>query len=81
MLVTDICGAREVDPGDINSAMLVDAMVKHGVKAHYTPSFDDTEKYLREHWKTGDSVVTLGCGDIYLLNEQIAAHGDTNQGG
>ena len=81
VLVTDICGAREVDPGDINSAMLVDAMVKHGVKAHYTPSFDDTEKYLREHWKTGDSVVTLGCGDIYLLNEQIAAHGDTNQGG
>ncbi len=77
VLVTDICAAREVDPGDINSAMLVDAMLQNKVSAHYTPSFDDAEEYLREHWKSGDTVVTLGCGDIYLLNEQIAAHGDT----
>ena len=77
VLVTDICAAREVDPGDINSGMLVEAMIKHGLDAHYTPRFDDAEKYLREHWKSGDSAVTLGCGDIYLLNEQIAAHGDT----
>ena len=77
VLVTDIDGAREVDPGDINSGMLVDALVKHGVKAHLTPSFDDTEAYLRSHWQEGDSVVTLGCGSIYLLNEQIALHGDT----
>ncbi len=77
ILVTDICGAREVDPGDINSGMLVDAMLAKGLNAHLTPSFDDTEAYLRAHWQPGDSVVTLGCGDIYLLNEQIAAHGDT----
>lgn len=43
VLVTDICGAREVDPGDINSGMLVDAMVKKGIHAHLTPSFDDAE--------------------------------------
>ena len=77
VLVTDICAAREVDPGDINSGMLVDAMLENGVHAHLTPSFDDAEAYLRAHWSKGDSVVTLGCGDIYLLNEQIAAHGDT----
>lgn len=77
VLVTDICAAREVDPGDINSGMLVDALVQKGVKAHLTPSFDDAEAYLRAHWKSGDSVVTLGCGDIYLLNEQIFEHGDT----
>ena len=77
VLVTDICAAREVDPGDINSGMLVDALIKKGVKAHLTPSFDDAENYLRSHWKSGDSVITLGCGDIDLLNEQIFAHGDT----
>lgn len=77
VLVTDICAAREVDPGDINSGMLVDAMVKCGIRAHLTPTFDDTEAYLRAHWKEGDSVVTLGCGDIDLLNEQIVQHGDT----
>lgn len=79
VLVTDICAAREKDPGDINSGMLVDALVEKGIHAHWTPSFDDTEKYLREHWETGDSCVTLGCGDINLLNEQIAAHGDTRK--
>ena len=79
VLVTDICAAREVDPGDINSAMLVDAMQKNGVNAHYTPTFDNAEAYLRAHWKQGDSAITLGCGDIYLLNEQIAAHGDSRK--
>ena len=79
VLVTDICGAREVDPGDINSGMLVDAMVKKSIHAHLTPSFDDAEAYLRAHWQPGDVVVTLGCGDIDLLNEQIARNGDTHK--
>lgn len=79
VLVTDICAAREVDPGDIHSGMLVDAMREKGIHAHWTPSFDDTEAYLRAHWEPGDVVVTLGCGDIDLLNEQIARHGDTQK--
>ncbi len=76
-LVTDICAAREVDPGDINSQMLVDGMRAHGVDAVLTPSFDDTEAYLRAHWQPGDLVLTMGCGDINLLNEQMQQHGDT----
>lgn len=81
VLVTDICigRGREEDPGDLNSAMLVADLKKHGVDAVLTPSFDDTEKYLREHWQAGDVVVSHGCGDINLLNEQIAAHGDTKR--
>ena len=42
--------------------------------AVWTPSFDDTEKYLREHWRSGDLVLTMGCGDINLLNDQIHRH-------
>ncbi len=78
VLVTDICAAREADPGDIHSGMLVDAMREKGIDAYWTPSFDDAEAYLRAHWEEGDVVVTLGCGDIDLLNEQIANHGDTH---
>lgn len=76
-LVTDICAAREKDPGDINSLMVVEGMKKHGVNAVYTPTFDDTEKYLRDIWQAGDLVITMGCGDINLLNEQIRGHGDS----
>ena len=70
-LVTDIYGAREKDPGDINSGMLVNGMREHGIEAFWTPSFDDTENKLRSMWQPGDLVITLGCGNINLLNEQI----------
>ena len=73
-LVTDICAAREKDPGNLNSGMLVDGMLRHGINAIWTPSFDDTEGYLKEHWKPGDLVITMGCGDINLLNDQIHRH-------
>ena len=73
-LVTDICAAREKDPGDLNSGMLVDGMKKLGIDAVWTPSFDDTERYLKEHWQPGDLVMTMGCGDINLLNDQIHIH-------
>ncbi len=73
-LVTDICAARERDPGNLNSGMLVEGMKNHGIQAVWTPSFDDTEKYLRSHWSEGDLVLTMGCGDINLLNDQIHRH-------
>ena len=73
-LVTDICAAREKDPGDLNSGMLVRGMQDHGINAVWTPSFDDTETYLKEHWQPGDLVITMGCGDINLLNDQIHRH-------
>ena len=73
-LVTDICPAREPDPGDLNSGMLVEGMKRHGINAVWTPSFDDTEAYLRSHWNKGDLVLTMGCGDINLLNDQIHRH-------
>lgn len=73
-LVTDICAAREPDPGDLNSGMLVDGMIRNGIQAIWTPTFDDTEEYLRSNWKAGDLVLTMGCGDINLLNDQIHRH-------
>lgn len=77
VLITDICASREVDPGDISSDMLIEPIRARGVDVVHTPSFDDTEAYLRAHWQPGDIMVSHGCGDIDLLNEQIALHGDT----
>ena len=79
LLVTDICAAREKDPGDINSGMLIGPLRDRGVNAVLTPTFDDCEAYLRAHWRPGDLVITHGCGDIDLLNEQISLHGDTKE--
>ena len=59
-LVTDICAAREKDPGDLNSGMLTEGMIRNGIDAKWTPSFDDAENYLRAHWTRGDLVLTMG---------------------
>ena len=76
-LVTDIFAAREKDPGTIHSAMLVEGMRRKGIDAVLTPTFEDTEAYLRAHWQPGDLVITMGCGNINLLNEIMQKHGDT----
>ena len=78
-LVTDICAAREKDPGDLNSGMLVEGMKQNGIHAVWTPSFDDTEQWLRQNWQSGDLVITMGCGDINLLNDQIHRHEEKEQ--
>ena len=49
-------------------------MLDSGLQAIHTPTFDDTEDYLRTHWQPGDLVVTLGCGNINQLNEQMNDH-------
>ena len=77
LLITDIMGARETDPGDIHSSMFIEPLKKRGVTAVYTPTFDDAEAFLRSYWQKGDLMISHGCGNIDLLNEQIALHGDT----
>ncbi len=73
-LVTDIYAAREKDPGDIRAEQIVIGMLENGLTAIHTPTFGDTEAYLRAHWQPGDLVLTLGCGNINQLNEQINEH-------
>lgn len=79
LLITEICAAREKDPGDIRSEMLIAPIRARGIDAVLTPSFDDAEAYLRSHWHPGDLVISHGCGDIDLLNEQISMHGDSTE--
>ncbi len=76
-LVTDIYAAREKDPGDIRAQQIVEGMIRCGLQAVHTPTFDDTEAYLRAHWKPGDLVLTMGCGNINQLNEQMHEHGNS----
>ncbi len=70
-LVTDIYAAREKDPGDIKATQIVEGMKQNGINAIHTPTFADTENYLRANWQAGDLVLTMGCGNINQLNEQM----------
>lgn len=70
-LITDIYAAREKDPGDLNSSMLVEAMRSKGLDARLTPTFADACRMLRAEWESGDLVITLGCGNIDQLNREL----------
>ena len=71
ILITDICAAREVDPGDIHSQMLVDEIAKTGKSVHPTPRYDDTEAYSRAPRQPGNLVLPMGCGNIKEPNAHI----------
>ena len=70
-LVTDIYAARETDPADIDSKMLVDGMNDTGVKAVLTRTFEDAANEIISGIRPGDLMITLGCGNINLLNDML----------
>jgi UDP-N-acetylmuramate--alanine ligase len=67
VLVPKICGAREKDPGTINSQMVVDRINKHygSDKAILTPEFEDIVAWLQANAKPDEVVMTTSCGDIW----------------
>ena len=46
-------------------------MREAGIDAHYTPGFDDAERWLLYNGRPGDLVLTMGCGNVNLLNDQM----------
>lgn len=71
-LVTDIFAAREDDPGDIDSKMLVDGMARKGINVKLTRTFEEAADEIRRGVGPGDLVITLGCGNINLLNDMLS---------
>ena len=38
----------------------------------FCPTFEDIEQRLRETAKSGDIILTVGAGNIYLVGEHLA---------
>lgn len=70
-LVTDIYEEREMDADKIRSEKLVEGMREHHLRAYLTPKMQDAAAMIRDGVLPGDLVLTMGCGDIYLLNELL----------
>ncbi len=72
VIAADIYAARERDPGDISSELLVERFKAAGINALYMPSFADIESYIRKNAAEGDIVITLGAGDINRVAVSLA---------
>jgi len=70
-IISDIYAAREADPGDINSAMLVKEMKQNGSNAEYISDFYQIADYLKNHASDGDLVITMGAGDISIVGDKF----------
>ncbi|MBT3320263.1 MAG: UDP-N-acetylmuramate--L-alanine ligase [Clostridia bacterium] len=63
VIVPDIYPGRDIDRGEIHATDLVEAIGKNA-GCVYVPTFEEIAKYLEEHAKPGDLVITLGSGSV-----------------
>ena len=69
VVITDIYAAREKDNGTIHSKDLSNAII--GTHAIYLETFQEIEDYLMDNAKEGDTIVTMGAGNIYQVCDSI----------
>ena len=71
LILADIYAARETDTLGISSEQLARAAASYGCDAIYLPSFDEIEKYVRDHCQSGDLLITMGAGDVVNIGEYL----------
>lgn len=71
VIITDIYAAREDNTYNISSQDLVNRMKSIGKDAIYISNFNNIAKYLKDHVKENDIVITLGAGTITNLSKYL----------
>jgi UDP-N-acetylmuramate--alanine ligase len=74
VLIAPIYPAREVDDGSISSEILAERIRATGTDAVALGSFETIEEALAEAG-AGDTIMTMGAGDIYKVADKLVAHG------
>ncbi len=68
--IAPIYAAREIEDGTISSMLLAERIAAHGTEAHAAESFEEIETLLAGA-TSGDSIVTMGAGDIYKVADAL----------
>src|SRR4029453_8087004 len=69
VVVMDVYGADQDPIPGVNGAMVVEGvrLASPGTPVVYTPHHDETIDFLSREVRPGDLVVTLGCGDVWMV--------------
>ncbi|MGD9154394.1 MAG: UDP-N-acetylmuramate--L-alanine ligase [Bacillota bacterium] len=70
-VLADIFPAREVDPGDISTAVLVREASKFHPDVRYPGDFKHILEHLKMNVRPGDLVITMGAGDVWRVGEAL----------
>ena len=63
VILLPIYPAREKDPGDISSQIVVNELKKNGKDAHFVTTFAEAAALAQKLCGTGDLILTLGAGE------------------
>lgn len=69
-VVLDVCGAREDPIPGVTGQLLLDNFDDTS-RAAYRPDWQEAAAEVARVARTGDVVVTLGCGDVYRIIPQL----------
>jgi UDP-N-acetylmuramate--alanine ligase len=75
VIVTDVYGAAQPPIPGITGKLVVDGvqLAAPGLRTLYLPHRRDVVDVLSREVRPGDLVVTMGCGDVWMLGDEIRA--------
>jgi UDP-N-acetylmuramate--alanine ligase len=75
VVVTDVYGATQAPIPGVTGALVVDGVRRAApdARVEYTPHGDDAVSFLAGEVREGDLVITLGCGDVWMLGDAARA--------
>lgn len=71
VVLAKIYPARETDTLGMDSALLRDALIKHGTSAHSFETFSEIEDFVLRNCAPGDILITMGAGDVVNVGEDL----------
>lgn len=73
VILAPIYAAREVDDGTMSSDILAEHIRKEGVSVRAAHSLEDVEQLIHGMAKEGDTIITMGAGDIYKVADSLVS--------
>ncbi|MGI9174215.1 MAG: glutamate ligase domain-containing protein, partial [Rhodothermales bacterium] len=72
LVVTDIYGARETPIEGVSARMIADGATRYGHRdVHLVPDKEKLPGFLAELVREGDTVITMGAGDIWRYGRRL----------
>jgi UDP-N-acetylmuramate--alanine ligase len=71
VIVTDVYGAAQDPIPGVTGKLVVEGLARAGARARvvYLPHREDVVAFLEREVRAGDLVITLGCGDVWMLGD------------
>ncbi|MBP5730501.1 MAG: UDP-N-acetylmuramate--L-alanine ligase, partial [Clostridia bacterium] len=79
IVVTNIFAAREQDPGTVSGLTLTKHFKEHGLNALFISNFDDIADYIYYRVKPGDTVISLGAGDVNKVLHKLIKRAEMDE--